>query len=202
MSMLAAAAAITLLVVVDPANPPLIAGIDAWWRDLVGDIRWAETGSKVLYEAGRGIVTIPVRLGVAAWLLMRRRRTDAATWLIGWVVADTLTWALKPGIGRLRPDGSDMTSFPSGHAKSAAQIGVGLLLLLPRTWKLRTVVPVSLGIVGMAVSRTVLDHHWLSDVVAGALLGAGCALGAAVLVPRWVATSARRGPDSGHEHSR
>ena len=33
-------------------------------------------------------------------------------------------------------------------------------------------------IVAMAVSRTVLDEHWLSDVVAGSLLGAACAVGA------------------------
>jgi membrane-associated phospholipid phosphatase len=37
-------------------------------------------------------------------------------------------------------------------------------------------------IVAMDVSRTVLDEHWLSDVVAGSLLGAACALGAAGLV--------------------
>ena len=31
-------------------------------------------------------------------------------------------------------------------------------------------------IVLMALSRTVVDHHWLSDVIAGSLLGAGAAL--------------------------
>jgi membrane-associated phospholipid phosphatase len=43
----------------------------------------------------------------------------------------------------------------------------------------------------MAVSRTVLNEHWLSDVVAGSMLGAACALGA-VGVLRLVAP--RAGP--------
>jgi undecaprenyl-diphosphatase len=34
----------------------------------------------------------------------------------------------------------------------------------------------ALGIVGMAWSRTYLQVHWLSDVVAGSLLGIGIAL--------------------------
>jgi membrane-associated phospholipid phosphatase len=28
----------------------------------------------------------------------------------------------------------------------------------------------------MALSRTVVDHHWLSDVIAGSLIGAGAAV--------------------------
>jgi membrane-associated phospholipid phosphatase len=36
-------------------------------------------------------------------------------------------------------------------------------------------------IVAVSVSRTALADHYLSDVVAGSLLGAGCAIGVAAL---------------------
>jgi undecaprenyl-diphosphatase len=45
-------------------------------------------------------------------------------------------------------------------------------------WRPRAV-PYALAaawIVLMALSRTVVDHHWLSDVVAGSLIGAGAAV--------------------------
>jgi undecaprenyl-diphosphatase len=131
---------------------------------------------------------VPFRLAVAGWLLVRRRHAELAAWLLAWVVADALTFALKPGIGRIRPEGFGATSFPSAHAKTAAQVAIGLVLLARGSWPTRRAAfEAALGaaavwIVAMDVSRTVLDEHWLSDVVAGSLLGAACALGAAGLV--------------------
>ena len=96
---------------------------------------------------------------------------------------------LKPGLARERPTAIDpdnpFTSFPSAHAKTAAQVAIGLVLVatqpvaapprLVRRWP-------SCWIALMALSRTVVDHHWLSDVVAGSLLGAGAAVLAAAVV--------------------
>jgi undecaprenyl-diphosphatase len=129
---------------------------------------------------------VPLRIVVALWLIVRRRRFDLAVWLLAWVAADALTFALKPGIGRLRPGTTDASSFPSAHAKTAAQVAIGLVLVTTRPWRSRAV-PWALAvtwIVAMALSRTILDEHWLSDVVAGTLLGAGCAVGVAALVQR------------------
>jgi membrane-associated phospholipid phosphatase len=185
--LLAVVATLTAVVLVDASSPPLLGEIDRWWRDLVLDAPgWTETFSHGLKVLGSGWVMVPLRILVAIWLIARRRRYDLAAWLLAWVAADAITFVMKPGIGRVRPDGTDATSFPSGHAKTAAQVAVGLVLVVTSPWRSRATAwgIAAAWIVAMALSRTVLDEHWLSDVVAGSLLGAACAIGVAALVQR------------------
>ncbi len=195
-------ALLTFLVAIDTKNPPLLGGIDRAWRDVaLGAPVWTETASRALKTLGSGSFMVPLRIAVAVWLLVRRRHTDLAAWLLAWVLADALTFVLKPEIGRLRPDGADTTSLPSGHAKTAAQVALGLALLATTTWPRRwaTVVAAwaaaTVWVVAMAISRTLLDEHWLSDVVAGSMLGAACAFGAVGFVGRLV--ERRAGPSPG-----
>jgi membrane-associated phospholipid phosphatase len=178
---------LAVLVAIDPSDPPVLGALDRAWRERALDAPTvAVTLSRWLKALGSGWVMVPVRLAMAAWLLVRRRRTDLAVWLIAWALADVATGILKPAIGRPQPNGSDTTSFPSAHAKTATQVALASVLLLtrPRTtartyaWGAAT-----LWIVAMAASRTILDEHWLSDVVAGSLLGAGCVLAAVLLAP-------------------
>ena len=61
----------------------------------------------------------------------------------------------------------DWTSFPSGHSATALGVAVTLSLLLPRF----RVIFITAGVF-IALSRMVLDQHYLSDVVAGSTLGA------------------------------
>lgn len=197
-----AVAVLAVLVAIDRAAPPLLGGVDRAWRDVaLGLPAWIERASEALKAFGSGFVMVPLRLIVAAWLLARRRHAELAAWLLAWALADAFTFALKPGVARIRPDGFDATSFPSGHAKTAGQVAIGLVLIARDTWPSRRVLRwvarggAAMWIVAMAVSRTVLDDHWLSDVVAGTLLGAACALGAVGLVGMLVAT--RAGPDDG-----
>ena len=198
----AVVAALTLLAALDPADPLLLGGIDRAWRDIaLGAPGWVETVSRSLKTLGAGFVMVPLRIMVALWLLVRRRRPELAAWLLAWAIADALTLVLKPGIGRVRPDGEDATSFPSGHAKTAAQVAIGLALLATATWPRRRAIAgfawtaAAVWVVAMAISRTVLDEHWLSDVVAGSMLGAACALGAVGCVGMLATSRAGPSPD-------
>jgi membrane-associated phospholipid phosphatase len=192
---LGAFVALLVLVATDPSNPPTLGEIDRAWRAWALDApAMALTISRLLMVLGSGWVMVPVRLAVAVWLLVKRRRADLAVWLIAWAVADVATGILKPAIGRPRPGGIGSTSFPSAHAKTAAQVAVASVLVFtqPRTraraygWG-----AAAAWIVAMAASRTILDEHWLSDVVSGSLLGAGCVLVAAVVGPRVASSRAR-----------
>jgi membrane-associated phospholipid phosphatase len=65
-------------------------------------------------------------------------------------------------------------------------VAIGLVLVATSPWRSRAWAwaLASAWIVAMGFSRTVLDQHWTSDVVAGALLGAGSAFLVAGLVQR------------------
>ncbi|MGH2540856.1 MAG: phosphatase PAP2 family protein [Actinomycetota bacterium] len=144
--------------------------------------------ARLLNVLGGGLVTIPLRIGVSVWLIVRTRWRALAAWLLTWAVAELVLAGGKPFFHRGRPP-DPLTevvgfSFPSGHAVAGAATAVALVLvLLPagpkrRRWELAAV---AFAFV-MALSRVYLQAHWFSDVVAGVLLGAGVALGSAGLV--------------------
>ncbi len=92
-------------------------------------------------------------------------RSVASTAIMGLTVEGT-----KRMVGRVRPDGSDDRSFPSGHSATAF-LTASLFAkeyghLSP--WY-------SIGAYGMATStamlRRVNDHHWMGDVMVGAGIG-------------------------------
>jgi membrane-associated phospholipid phosphatase len=189
--MLAGVAVLAIVVASDVAAPPFLQGIDDVWRRRV--LAWPEWTRRLgeLFELlGSGVVMVVLRIAVAVWLAVRRRRWDLAAWLLAWLLADLLTFALKPGIARARPTPIDLqdpfTSFPSAHAKTAAQVAIGLVLVATSPWRDRRVAYgfAVVWVVLMSLSRTVVDHHWLSDVVAGSLLGAACAVGVAAATQR------------------
>lgn len=178
---LAALAALALVVFDDPQ---VLFRFDTWWRNTVQPpAGWAHNVSEVFYYLGLGWFTIPFRIVVGLWLARRRRWFDLGAWLGAWAIADILTAVLKIGVERPRPDLSDNLSFPSGHTKSASQISVGLVLLMippwSRRWPAWTACAIATG--AMALSRIILDKHWASDVISGALLGISAALLAAAI---------------------
>lgn len=75
---------------------------------------------------------------------------------------------------------ASLASFPSGHSTTVFAMAFALSLFLPR-WR----VPLFALAALIGVARVMVEAHYVSDVVAGALLG----IGSAVLVIRFCATS-------------
>ncbi|WP_162138667.1 phosphatase PAP2 family protein [Corynebacterium doosanense] len=107
-----------------------------------------------------------------------RRRPQWAQWWVlppAILVTNGLVHALKALIGRARPPAEFQLgqvsgdSFPSGHAAGAAVVAVLVSLLCARWWARAAV---WIWAVAVMVSRLYLGVHWLSDVLAGAVLGA------------------------------
>jgi undecaprenyl-diphosphatase len=83
-------------------------------------------------------------------------------------------------VGRARPDirrltGFSGSSFPSGHAATAAAVfaAFALLLGLRRSHRTKAVLAgVAVGVAtGVATTRVLLGVHWLTDVTAGLAVG-------------------------------
>ncbi|CAM5459105.1 phosphatase PAP2 family protein [Streptomyces microflavus] len=134
--------------------------------------------------------TMRLLLAAAVVWLWHRRQRLLALWVAcasaaEWALRSVLRWA----IGRDRPewdrpvDSADFAAMPSGHAMTAAATCV-LLLWLARIAQLPTAL-VRIGVTTAAViivaacfTRAFLGVHWLTDTLAGALLGAAMAAGA------------------------
>lgn len=134
-----------------------------------------------------GVVVIPLA-GTAAFLLARRP-WSALVFVLGSAVSAAIVQGLKVIFGRARPEdillALDSPAFPSGHVANAATVAVLLGLLLRRSWVWATG---TIAVLLMALSRTYLGAHWLSDTIGGALVGAT----AAVLIWTIFATVLRR----------
>lgn len=136
---------------------------------------------------GDGVVEIPLTLGVVLLLWLCRRVHAARCLLVAGLTGELLYVLLKWTFGRPRPrviehlSGAGWYSFPSGHAMLAPVTwGMALFFLSHLSERvgyrlscraLMILIPLWIGI-----SRVYLGVHYLSDVIAGLLLGTAWAM--------------------------
>lgn len=187
---------LSALLFVALAVPPLADGVQS-----VDDVvqRWvvsaefppAVFAAKVLDFVGSAFVTWPVIIAITSWLVWRRRWEALSSWVLAIVVSQAMIGPVKDLYMRARPPMSLVEttswSFPSGHSVAGATIAIAaVIVLVPAGPKRRNLEMLAAAFaVVMALSRVYLRAHWLSDVAAGAALGAAIAIGAAALL-HWI----------------
>ena len=198
------AAALTAAAFAAAADGGVLAHIqrldDSWLRLMISGRTGPVTAiAKVFNVLGLVYVTLPVRVAVLGYLGYRRRWWRLAAFGSAVLLSELLIGLLKGAYNRARPPGSLVAtsgaSFPSGHsiAASVTVLAMVIVLVSPGRHRVAWAVSAVTFAVLMAASRAYLGAHWLSDAIAGLLLGTSCALLTAVAADqaqRWRARPA------------
>ena len=148
---------------------------------------WLEEAARDVTALGSLVVLALLTLAVAGFLALAGKRHAALLTLAAVVGGVLLNTLLKAGFARPRPDlvphAAEIftTSFPSGHAMTAAATYLTLGALLARVQRRRRLQLFTLGLavgvtLAVGVSRVYLGVHWPTDVLAGWAAGAAWAL--------------------------
>lgn len=139
-------------------------------------------------------VGVPIAMAVYAGIDKNQQLLQDAVYIGSSVLeAATLTYALKYAAGRERPyekypnlihpySQEDSPSFPSGHTASAFSLATSLSIRYPKWY---VIAPSMLWATGVGCSRLTEGVHYPSDVMAGAVIGAGCAV-INIYINRWL----------------
>ncbi|WP_432246394.1 phosphatase PAP2 family protein [Mycolicibacterium sp. ELW1] len=182
----------------------------SWW---VADHRdgWLTGMMKVLTHVADPLSLVVITVIVSAWVCWRIRSwLPAVLGLSGLIGVGVVLVVAKWMVGRSRPPSwtavivEDGFSFPSGHATGGVAVAVLLAWMagwVIRGWTARVVLWAGAATAAgtMGFSRVYLGVHYLSDVVAGAFLGAAWAIGVIVVGAWWESRrrSAQPAPASG-----
>ena len=174
-----------LLFLVEDRWRPLLR-VDGGARDSLHEFAlkhdWFVTAMKTVSFLGSSRVYVPLFTAIVVWLALRRSLRPAlfvaVTMLGGWALNATV----KVLVDRARPVLPDPVahaggmSFPSGHAQSAfVAASVLLLVFLPVLGGRRRIVAFAAAVAWVLLvgfSRVALGVHYVSDVLAGSVLGA------------------------------
>lgn len=143
------------------------------------------------------LVGLPV-----VWLWRNGARKLVIFLLVVSLGGSAIDTAVKVLVGRPRPrlDEPIATafgkSFPSGHSMSSL-ICYGALLvvflpLVPRRWRVVTIVATASWVLAVGFSRLALGVHFLSDVLGGYVLGAAWLIGSIAAFEVWREDRGRR----------
>ncbi|MEV0152501.1 phosphatase PAP2 family protein [Micromonospora sp. NPDC050686] len=157
-------------------------GIAEWFNGLVAPHHALVTALQAITDLGGRPVLIWLVTIAVIGLLIRRQSRLAVYLIITGVGGLILDPSLKTLVGRLRPvvevpvASAPGNSFPSGHALgSFVAYGALLLVFLPAMaprWRKPAVALVGVLVVLIGLTRIALGVHFVSDVLAGWLLGA------------------------------
>jgi membrane-associated phospholipid phosphatase len=177
------------LLLVTPGREAVHRIDDAFLRRIVSvrsePLTWT---AKVMNLLGSVVITLPIRLLVAGFLAWRRRWWHLSAFAAAVILSEVAIGSLKTLYERPRPPGALVAvtggSFPSGHAVAASVTAVAAVIALfpegPRRYWWG--VGAAFFSLAMGLSRAYLAAHWLSDAVAGVMLGTLFALVSALVV--------------------
>ena len=156
---------------------------------------WLVSLLKGLSVIGSAWVLLPLFAAVAAWLLHRHLPRLALFVVVTMVGSSLLNAAVKVFVDRARPVLPDPVahasgmSFPSGHAQTAVvTVLVLLLVFLPSLGARGRRVAIFAGvlwILTIGFARVSLGVHFVSDVLAGYVLGAAWVAAMAAAFNAW-----------------
>lgn len=165
------------------AATPSTQPVDEDWLELMLSSRSAPvTAVAVALDLLGSIqVTLPVRIAIAGFLALRRRWWHLTAFVAAVVMSEIFIGTLKGLYDRPRPPGSLVetsgASFPSGHSiATSVTVVAAVIALMPPGRRAAWGGAAFAFSVLMALSRAYLGAHWLSDAVAGVLIGTSCAL--------------------------
>jgi membrane-associated phospholipid phosphatase len=166
------------------------AGMASWKHAVV------DTVVGTLNPLGSGVTLLVVSAAFGVLGRAQRRSTlHEAAWLsaLAFMIAGLVEFAIKHLVGRPRPDTVlDVDSFPSGHATSVFAVATVFAAFYPRLrWPLYALAA------AVAAGRVYLQRHYVSDVLAGAIIGiviASILLGRRHALARWTCLPLSPGP--------
>ena len=139
-------------------------------------------------------IGVPVAMALTAWAKKDKNLLKDAVY-VGTSVAGAfvVTYGMKYLVDRERPyerypdrvhpySHESSPSFPSGHTATAFALATSLCVKYPKWY---VIAPSALWACSVGVSRMNEGVHYPSDVLAGAAIGAGCAI-VNIYVNRWL----------------
>lgn len=150
--------------------------------------KWLEQSAIDVSALGGFTLVWALSIAAVGFLLVTRKRTEAALLGAAFAGSAVLNAGLKLFFHRARPDLvphlADVSngSFPSGHAMISAATYLTLGVLLAHTQprlaaKVYLVAIAIVLVIAVGLSRLYLGVHWPSDVLAGWCVGAAWAIG-------------------------
>ena len=169
--------------------------IDALQKVNGWDNKFVRNYNKVISQTEPYVaIGVPVAMAVASWIKHDKELLKDALY-VGTSVAGAfvVTYGMKYLVDRERPydrwpdrvhaySRENSPSFPSGHTATAFALATSLCVRYPKWY---VIASSALWACSVGVSRMNEGVHYPSDVLAGAAIGAGCAV-VNVYVNRWL----------------